>query len=140
LSYSNYTQNFSGQDADVDARSVYVGGVDYSSTPEELQTHFQSCGTINRVTILCDKYTGKPKGCVFFIECFFDYFFFFFEYVKNALKSQLFIQNSFAYVEFTEEAAVEEAKKLDGSLFKGRALKVRSVSWTKIGNLNEYKK
>ncbi|OMH81239.1 Polyadenylate-binding protein 2 [Zancudomyces culisetae] len=47
---------------DVDARSVYVGNVDYSSTPEELQAHFQSCGAINRVTILCDKYTGHPKG------------------------------------------------------------------------------
>ncbi|KAJ3199349.1 cytoplasmic RNA-binding protein [Entophlyctis luteolus] len=47
---------------DIDSRSVYVGGVDYSSTPEELQSHFQSCGTINRITILCDKWTGHPKG------------------------------------------------------------------------------
>ncbi|KAI7856333.1 hypothetical protein BDC45DRAFT_503688 [Circinella umbellata] len=46
----------------VDSRSVYVGNVDYGSTPEELQAHFQSCGTINRVTILCDKFTGHPKG------------------------------------------------------------------------------
>ncbi|KAF9576664.1 cytoplasmic RNA-binding protein [Mortierella alpina] len=46
----------------VDARSVYVGNVDWGSTPEELQAHFQSCGTINRITILCDKYTGQPKG------------------------------------------------------------------------------
>ncbi|GAA5891570.1 hypothetical protein JCM5296_004261 [Sporobolomyces johnsonii] len=45
----------------VDARSVYVGNVDYASTPEEIQQHFASCGTINRVTILFDKYTG-PKG------------------------------------------------------------------------------
>ncbi|KAJ3332717.1 cytoplasmic RNA-binding protein [Blyttiomyces sp. JEL0837] len=47
---------------EVDARSIYVGNVDYSSTPEEIQAHFQSCGTINRVTILCDKWTGQPKG------------------------------------------------------------------------------
>jgi polyadenylate-binding protein 2 len=46
----------------VDSRSVYVGNVDYAVTPEELQAHFQSCGTINRVTILCDKFTGHPKG------------------------------------------------------------------------------
>ncbi|KAH8913353.1 hypothetical protein BT69DRAFT_1234709, partial [Atractiella rhizophila] len=56
----------------VDARSVFVGNVrllcltvielNYGSTPEEIQTHFQSCGTINRVTILCDKFTGHPKG------------------------------------------------------------------------------
>lgn len=47
--------------AAVDARSIYVGNVDYNSTPEEIQQHFASCGTINRVTILFDKFTG-PKG------------------------------------------------------------------------------
>ena len=47
---------------EVDARSIYVGNVDYGSTPEELQTHFQSCGTINRITIACDRWTGNPKG------------------------------------------------------------------------------
>lgn len=71
----------------VDSRSVYVGNVsiesacciegshrsvfnntcffvqvDYGTAPEELQNHFQSCGTINRVTIICDKFTGHPKG------------------------------------------------------------------------------
>ncbi|KDQ64824.1 hypothetical protein JAAARDRAFT_238798 [Jaapia argillacea MUCL 33604] len=45
-----------------DSRSVYVGNVDYASTPEEIQQHFQAAGTINRVTILCDKFTGHPKG------------------------------------------------------------------------------
>ncbi|KAI8821475.1 uncharacterized protein EV422DRAFT_528250 [Fimicolochytrium jonesii] len=47
---------------DVDSRSIYIGNVDYSATPEDIQAHFQSCGTINRVTILCDKWTGHPKG------------------------------------------------------------------------------
>ena len=50
---------------EVDSRSIYVGNVDYGATPEEVQQHFQSCGTINRVTILCDKFTGHPKGYVF---------------------------------------------------------------------------
>ncbi|KAJ8698048.1 hypothetical protein PTI98_004804 [Pleurotus ostreatus] len=48
--------------AAADGRSIYVGNVDYSATPEEIQGHFQACGTINRVTILCDKFTGHPKG------------------------------------------------------------------------------
>ncbi|KAJ1527351.1 cytoplasmic RNA-binding protein [Nowakowskiella sp. JEL0078] len=39
-----------------------TGVVDYSSTPEEVQAYFQACGIINRVTILCDKFTGHPKG------------------------------------------------------------------------------
>lgn len=47
---------------EIDTRSVYVGNVDYSTTPEELQKHFQACGVINRITILCDKFTGQPKG------------------------------------------------------------------------------
>jgi polyadenylate-binding protein 2 len=51
-----------GDKKEADGRSVYVGNVDYGSTPEELQEHFNSCGTINRITILCDKYTGHPKG------------------------------------------------------------------------------
>jgi polyadenylate-binding protein 2 len=46
---------------EADARSVFVGNVDYSCTPEEVQQHFQSCGTVNRVTILTDKF-GQPKG------------------------------------------------------------------------------
>lgn len=47
---------------DVDARSIFVGNVDYGASPEEVQAHFQSCGSINRVTILLDKFTGQPKG------------------------------------------------------------------------------
>ena len=75
-----------------DGHSIYVGQVDYSTTPEELLSHFESCGTVERVTIVCDKFTGKPKG--------------------------------FAYLEFQNDAAVENALKLDGSTFKERQLKV----------------
>lgn len=45
-----------------DARSIYVGNVDYSTTPEELKEFFRSCGTVNRITISVDKYSGQPKG------------------------------------------------------------------------------
>lgn len=47
---------------DIDARSIFVGNVDYGASPEEIQAHFQSAGAINRVTILLDKFTGHPKG------------------------------------------------------------------------------
>jgi polyadenylate-binding protein 2 len=40
----------------------YVGQVDYEATPEELRAHFCPCGTINRITIMCDKITGHAKG------------------------------------------------------------------------------
>jgi len=47
---------------EVDARSVYCGNVDYGATAEELESHFHGCGSINRVTILCNKFDGQPKG------------------------------------------------------------------------------
>lgn len=65
--------------------------VDYACTPEEVQQHFQSCGTVNRVTILTDKF-GQPKG--------------------------------FAYVEFVEVDAVQNALLLNESELHGRQLKV----------------
>ena len=49
---------------DIDARSIFVGNVDYGASPEEIQAHFTQCGAINRVTILLDKFTGHPKGSV----------------------------------------------------------------------------
>lgn len=62
--------NLADDKESIDARSIFVGNVDYSASPEEIQAHFQSCGSINRVTILLDKFTGQPKGCVYsFIEC-----------------------------------------------------------------------
>ncbi|CAF1706975.1 hypothetical protein Bca4012_005415 [Brassica carinata] len=76
---------------EVDARSVFVGNVDYACTPEEVQQHFQSCGTVHRVTILTDKF-GQPKG--------------------------------FAYVEFVEVDAIQEALQLNESELHGRQLKV----------------
>lgn len=50
------------QSEESDLRSVYVGGVDYAVTPEQLEKVFQQCGPIVRVTIPCDKFSGHPKG------------------------------------------------------------------------------
>lgn len=47
-----------------DGFSVYVGQVDYGTTPEELLAHFEACGQVERITIVCDKKTGNPKGNV----------------------------------------------------------------------------
>ncbi|XP_024089653.2 embryonic polyadenylate-binding protein 2 isoform X2 [Pongo abelii] len=48
---------------EADHRSVYVGNVDYGGSAEELEAHFSRCGEVHRVTILCDKFSGHPKGC-----------------------------------------------------------------------------
>lgn len=47
---------------EIDDRSIYVGNVDYGATAEELENHFHGCGSMNRVTILCNKVDGHPKG------------------------------------------------------------------------------
>lgn len=47
---------------EIDGRSVYVGNVDYSTTPQELQLLFASCGAVQRITIPVDRYTSSPKG------------------------------------------------------------------------------
>ncbi len=53
------TYNFN---LEIDSRSIFVKNVDFSATPEELEEHFKSQGKVNRITILCDKFTGIPKG------------------------------------------------------------------------------
>lgn len=69
--------------------------MDYACTPEEVQQHFQSCGTVNRVTIRTNKF-GQPKG--------------------------------YAYVEFLEQEAVQEALLLNESELHGRQLKVKHTN------------
>lgn len=46
---------------DADARSVFVGNVDFSVSADDLSKHFEACGHIYRVTILKDR-QGNPKG------------------------------------------------------------------------------
>jgi polyadenylate-binding protein 2 len=47
-----------------DAKSIYIGNVDFSTTADELRKFFETCGAIESATVLLDKYTGKPKGYV----------------------------------------------------------------------------
>ncbi|KAG7661640.1 uncharacterized protein J8A68_004793 [[Candida] subhashii] len=47
---------------EIDSRSIYVGNVDFQSTPEQIEEFFHEVGIIERVTILFDRFTGLPKG------------------------------------------------------------------------------
>uniref|UniRef100_G1NZN6 PABPN1 like, cytoplasmic n=1 Tax=Myotis lucifugus TaxID=59463 RepID=G1NZN6_MYOLU len=47
---------------EMDHRSMYVGNVDYRVTAEELEAYFNICGEVQQVTILCNKFSGHPKG------------------------------------------------------------------------------
>lgn len=107
------SENLREDKEEIDARSIFVGNVDYGASPEEIQAHFQSCGSINRVTILLDKFTGQPKGCVLSIapSCV-------------LLVGHILTWYRYAYVEFAEPSLVAQALVLNESVFRGRNLKV----------------
>lgn len=44
------------------AKRIYVGGLPYSATEQELQNLFAPSGSVTSVTIVTDKYTGQAKG------------------------------------------------------------------------------
>lgn len=46
----------------LDARSVYVGNVDYAATPEQLEKIFSKVGVVEKVTILVHRHTSFSKG------------------------------------------------------------------------------
>src|SRR3989304_3021369 len=44
------------------ATRLYVGGLPYSTTEEELRGLFESAGSINSVAIITDRYSGQSRG------------------------------------------------------------------------------
>lgn len=44
------------------AKKLYVGGLPYSTTQEELQDAFSKAGTVTSVSIIMDKMTGRSRG------------------------------------------------------------------------------
>ena len=48
-----------------DARSIFIRGLDWNTTNEELSELFADCGTVERVTILQDLHANRPKGHAF---------------------------------------------------------------------------
>lgn len=44
------------------ATRIYVGGLPYTATEQDLQNLFTPSGTVSSVTLVTDKYTGQAKG------------------------------------------------------------------------------
>ncbi len=44
---------------------IYVGNLSYEVTEEELQQEFKTFGEVESVSIITDKYSGRPKGFAF---------------------------------------------------------------------------
>ena len=49
---------------ETDAKSIYIGNVDYEVGPEEIANFFSSCGAVERVTILTNR-KDHPKGAAY---------------------------------------------------------------------------
>jgi cold-inducible RNA-binding protein len=46
-------------------KNLYVGNLPHSTTEPQLRTVFEAHGTVERVSIVIDKETGRPKGFAF---------------------------------------------------------------------------
>ncbi len=44
---------------------IYVGNLSYEVTEEELRQEFASFGEVTSVSVITDKYSGRPKGFAF---------------------------------------------------------------------------
>ncbi len=44
------------------AKKLYVGGLPYSTTDDELKSHFAQAGSVESATIIMDKMSGRSKG------------------------------------------------------------------------------
>lgn len=44
------------------AKRIYVGGLPYSTTDQDLETMFARSGQVNSATVISDRYSGQSKG------------------------------------------------------------------------------
>jgi RNA recognition motif-containing protein len=44
---------------------IYVGNLSYDVTEEELRQEFKAFGEVESVSVITDKYSGRPKGFAF---------------------------------------------------------------------------
>lgn len=44
------------------AKKLFVGGLPYATTSDELKAHFASAGTVVSAQVITDKFTGRSKG------------------------------------------------------------------------------
>lgn len=44
------------------AKKLYVGGIPYSSTDQDLKDAFSQCGQVTSATIIMDRMSGRSKG------------------------------------------------------------------------------
>jgi RNA recognition motif-containing protein len=91
---------------DVDSRSIYIGNIHDSTSIEEIEQHFSSCGTIKQVKFVTDSQKGFFKRYGIFIT---SYYF------------------RCAHAEFTELEMAQNALSLNETALKNRKIKVEGL-------------
>jgi len=43
-------------------KKLFVGGLPYSTTSEELRAAFEKAGTVTEASVITDRFTGRSKG------------------------------------------------------------------------------
>jgi len=46
-------------------KNIYVGNLSFATTEQALRSLFEEYGTVDRVNVVADQETGKPKGFAF---------------------------------------------------------------------------
>jgi RNA recognition motif-containing protein len=44
---------------------IYVGNLSYESTEQDLRTEFEAFGTVDSISVVTDRITGRPRGFAF---------------------------------------------------------------------------
>src|SRR5687768_14642063 len=44
------------------AKKLFIGGLPYATTSDELKSHFSAAGTVVSAQIITDKFSGRSKG------------------------------------------------------------------------------
>lgn len=47
------------------ANKIYVGNMSYNTTEDDLRVLFAAYGEVTSVTVVTDRYTGRPRGFAF---------------------------------------------------------------------------
>jgi len=47
------------------SKKIYVGNLPFTTTEGELRTLFEQYGTVDRVSVITDRDTGRPRGFAF---------------------------------------------------------------------------
>ena len=46
----------------MDVKNIFVGNLSYEATEEEVRQLFEQFGTVDRVSLITDRETGRPRG------------------------------------------------------------------------------